>query len=72
MENGRTCCLSLASSADCGSLLTIGLFLICLALSAYLRVFRVSSMLESAGLMHASINVWLLPPRASDTGRGDN
>jgi hypothetical protein len=41
--------------------------LIFLALSAYLKVLRVSSMLESAGLAHAIINVWLLPPSESKT-----
>jgi len=39
--------------------------LICLARSAYLRVFKVSSKLLSAGLTQAIIIVLLLPPRES-------
>ena len=57
--------LSLTSSSFLGSLLTIGLFLIFLALSAYLRVEIVSSRLESAGETQAIINVWEFPPRLS-------
>ena len=49
--------LSLRISAAWGSLLTIGLFFIFLALSAYLIVLKVSSMLESAGLTQAIITV---------------
>ena len=52
-------------SATWGSRFTTGLFFILLARSAYLRVPRVSAMLESAGLMHAIISVWLLPPSES-------
>lgn len=48
-----------------GSRLTIGLFLILRARSAYRRVLRVSSKFESAGLTHATITVWLFPPRES-------
>ena len=61
----RTCCRSRASSAAAGSRLTMGLFLICLARSAYLSVFKVSSKLLSAGLTQAIIKVLLLPPRES-------
>ena len=42
-----------------------GLFLILRARSAYLSVPSVSSVLLSAGLMHAIIRVWLLPPSES-------
>lgn len=61
----HTCCLSRTSSAAAGSRLTIGLFLICLARSAYRRVFKVSSKLLSAGLTQAIIIVLLFPPRES-------
>lgn len=47
-------------------MLTMGLFLILRALSAYRSVLMVSSMFESAGLTHAIISVWLLPPKESD------
>lgn len=42
-----------------------GLFLIFLAREAYLRVFKVSSKLYSAGEMHAIIVVQELPPSES-------
>ena len=61
----RTCCLRLASSAAAGSRFTIGLFLICLARSAYLKVFSVSSKLLSAGLTQAIMRLLLFPPRES-------
>ena len=64
--NCWTCPFSLIISAVCGSQFTTGLFLILRALSAYLRVFNVSSMLLSAGLTHAIINVWLFPPNESE------
>lgn len=47
-------------------MLTMGLFLILRALSAYRSVLMVSSIFESAGLTQAIIKVWLLPPRESD------
>jgi hypothetical protein len=47
------------------SLLTIGLFLIFLALDAYFIVLRDSSIFESLGLAHAIIVVLLLPPKLS-------
>lgn len=47
------------------SLLMMGLFLIFLALSAYLNVDKVSSTLVSAGLTQAIIRVYELPPRES-------
>ena len=55
-------CLSRASF---GSWLTRGLFLIFLALDAYLRVVKVSSKLKSAGEIAAIITVLVLPPRES-------
>lgn len=61
-----TCCFKRFISAALGSRLTIGLFLILRALSAYRSVLMVSSMFESAGLTQAIINVWLLPPKESD------
>lgn len=65
-----TCCFKRFISAALGSTLTIGLFLILRALSAYRSVLMVSSMFESAGLTHAIIKVWLLPPReSSETNR---
>lgn len=48
-----------------GSLFTIGLFFILLALLAYFREFKLSSKLLSAGLTHATISVLLLPPKLS-------
>lgn len=61
-----TCCFKRFISAALGSRLTIGLFLILRALSAYRSVLMVSSMFESAGLTQAIIKVWLLPPKESD------
>lgn len=65
-NNLCTCCFKRFISAALGSRLTIGLFLILRALSAYRSVLMVSSMFESAGLMQAIIKVWLLPPKESD------
>jgi hypothetical protein len=52
-----------------GSLLMTGLFLMRRALSAYLRVLSVSSLLMSAGLTQAIITVRLLPPSESCSTR---
>ena len=51
--------------AELGSQLMTGLFLMFLALLAYLRVFRVSSKLYSAGEIHAIIVVLEFPPKES-------
>lgn len=59
------CYLNYAICALFGSLLTMGLFLIFLALEAYLRVLRVSSKLISAGETQAIIEVLELPPSES-------
>lgn len=72
----KTCFRSFATSNACESTLTTGLFFICLALSAYLRVygdmwvwfeqeaitFTVSSKFVSAGLQQAIITVREFPP----------
>ena len=61
-----TCSLSIASSSAAGlGLTTTGLFFICLARSAYLKVLSVSAILLSAGLTQAIISVLLFPPRES-------
>lgn len=51
--------------AEFGSLLITGLFLMFLALDAYLSVFRVSSKLYSAGDIQAIIVVLEFPPNES-------
>ena len=56
---------SWAIKAEFGSQFMTGLFLIFLAREAYLRVFKVSSKLYSAGEMHAIIVVQELPPSES-------
>mmetsp|Transcript_30928 Transcript_30928/g.87591 ORF Transcript_30928/g.87591 Transcript_30928/m.87591 type:complete len:204 (+) Transcript_30928:2976-3587(+) len=53
----------------CSSRLATTLFLMFRALEVYLRVLRVSSMLESAGLTHAIIMVRAFPPRLSCSKR---
>jgi len=58
-------CQREAIKAELGSLLMTGLFLMFLALEAYLRVFSVSSKLYSAGEIHAIIVVQEFPPRES-------
>lgn len=45
--------------------MTLGLFLMFLALEAYLKVVKVSSKLKSAGEMAAIITVFVLPPNES-------
>jgi hypothetical protein len=52
-------------SADCGSLLTIGVFFIFIALLAYFKELRLSSTLLSAGLIQAIIYVLEFPPKQS-------
>lgn len=52
-------------SMEAGSRLTTGLFLIFLALEAYLRLFNVSKKLHSAGEQAAIMTVRELPPSES-------
>lgn len=54
-----------AMRAEFGSLLITGLFLMFLAREAYLRVFKVSSKLYSAGEIQAIIVVLEFPPNES-------
>lgn len=56
---------SCAIKAEFGSQFMTGLFLIFLALEAYLSVFKVSSKLYSAGEIQAIIVVQELPPSES-------
>ena len=65
LVNSYTYYLSWAIYCELGSLLTMGLFLMFLALLAYFSVFSVSSKLISAGEMHAIMIVLLLPPSES-------
>lgn len=52
-------------SADCGSLLTIGLFFIFMAFDAYFKVFKLYSKFDYAGLTQAIMYVFELPPKQS-------